>query len=221
MPFGWVEYDRPDAARMFVMSDTPADKDFEWTEQGIDGAWKYINRFYRMILSFKERYDINNLPYTNEIIKNTHKVIKDITKCYDNLEFNKVIAKVREFTNFLEKVKLDTEEVKQSYFFALVNITKLFSPIAPHLCAELLEILNIENDSWPSYKEELTVDDTVTIALSVNGKLRATENVTKDLSKEIMEDIARNNEAIKRHTDGKEIVKVIVVLNKMVNFVIK
>ena len=210
-----------DAARMFVMSDTPADKDFEWTEQGIDGAWKYINRFYRMVSSFKERYDISNFSYVNEIVKNTHKVIKEITKFYDNLEFNRVIAKIREFTNFLEKTKLDTEEVKKSYFFAIVNVTKLFSPIAPHLCAELLEILKVDDVTWPTYNEELTIDDKITIALSVNGRLRATEEIARDLPKEEMEAIAKNNEAVKRHTEGKEIVKVIVVPNKMVNIVVK
>lgn len=220
-----VEAYGADAARMFVMSDTPADRDFEWTEQGIDGAWKYINKFYKMVISFVEKYSINDnvdfSKYNNEIIKNTHKAIKDITNFYNRLEFNKIIARIREFTNFLEKVKINTKEDEESYFFALINVIKLFSPIAPHLCSELLEIISIDNDSWPSYNEDLTIDNTITIALSVNGKLRATEEINKGLSKEELENIAKNNDNIKRHIDGKEIVKIIVIPDKMVNIVVK
>lgn len=220
-----VEAYGADAARMFVMSDTPADKDFEWTEQGIDGAWKYINKFYKMVISFVEKYSINDnvdfSKYNNEIIKNTHKAIKDITNFYNRLEFNKIIARIREFTNFLEKVKINTKEDEESYFFALINVIKLFSPIAPHLCSELLEVISIDNDSWPSYNEDLTIDNTITIALSVNGKLRATEEINKGLSKEELENIAKNNDNIKRHIDGKEIVKIIVIPDKMVNIVVK
>ena len=220
-----VEAYGADAARMFVMSDTPADRDFEWTEQGIDGAWKYINKFYKMVISFVEKYSINDnvdfSKYNNEIIKNTHKAIKDITNFYNRLEFNKIIARIREFTNFLEKVKINTKEDEESYFFALINVIKLFSPIAPHLCSELLEVISIDNDSWPSYNEDLTIDNTITIALSVNGKLRATEEINKGLSKEELENIAKNNDNIKRHIDGKEIVKIIVIPDKMVNIVVK
>ena len=220
-----VEAYGADAARMFVMSDTPADRDFEWTEQGIDGAWKYINKFYKMVISFVEKYSINDnidfSKYNNEIIKNTHKAIKDITNFYNRLEFNKIIARIREFTNFLEKVKINTKEDEESYFFALINVIKLFSPIAPHLCSELLEVISIDNDSWPSYNEDLTIDNTITVALSVNGKLRATEEINKGLSKEELEDIAKNNDNIKRHIDGKEIVKIIVIPDKMVNIVVK
>ena len=220
-----VEAYGADAARMFVMSDTPADRDFEWTEQGIDGAWKYINKFYKMVISFVEKYSINDnidfSKYNNEIIKNTHKAIKDITNFYNRLEFNKIIARIREFTNFLEKVKINTKEDEESYFFALINVIKLFSPIAPHLCSELLEVISIDNDSWPSYNEDLTIDNTITVALSVNGKLRATEEINKGLSKEELENIAKNNDNIKRHIDGKEIVKIIVIPDKMVNIVVK
>ena len=92
----------------------------------------------------KYQKQINDDSSFNEIIKNTHKLIKEITKNYENIEFNKAIARVREFTNFLEKVKINTQEEKESYLFALVTIIKLFSPIAPHLCSELLEIFEKE-----------------------------------------------------------------------------
>lgn len=210
-----------DSARMFVMSDSPANKDFEWTEQGIDGCWKYINKFYKICSCFEyKNLDISNINYNNIIIKNTHKLIKDITINYDNIEFNKAIARVREFTNFLEKVKINTEEEKKSYLFALITVVKLFSPITPHLCAELLDILDCKNNDWPVYDESLTIDNVVNIAVAVNGKLRATIEVSKDIDKIELEELAKQNDNIKKYIDGVNIKKVIVVENKMINFVI-
>ena len=210
-----------DAARMFVMSDSPADKDFEWTEQGIDGCWKYINRFYRLCGSFKNKViDISNINYNNDIIKNRHKLIKEATKNYNNIEFNKVIAKIREFTNYLEKLNIKTEEEEKSYLFALHTVIKVFTPIAPHLCSELMEMFSIREQTWPTYDEKLTIDNTVVVALSVNGKLRATMEIDKDLDKITTENLARQNESIKKYIDNAEVKKVIVVPNKMVNFVI-
>lgn len=209
-----------DAARMFVMSDSPADKDFEWTEQGIEGCWKYINKFYKTTSIFKKRYNINDINFNNEIIKNTHKTIKEVTKNFENLEFNKAIAKIRELSNFLDKVDLTSEENNKSYYFAIVNMVKLFMPIAPHLCSELLEILNIDNKSWPKYKEELTVDNEITIAVQVNGKLRATIEINKDISDIELEKIIKDNANIKKYIDDINIKKFIIVPNKLVNIVI-
>ena len=210
-----------DSARMFVLSDTPADKDFEWTTAGIDGCWKYINKFYRLIANHCDYIPENSvLNDNNAIIKTTHKYIKDTTIALNNLEFNKAIAKIREFSNYLEKVQLKTEEDKQSYYFALINITKLFMPFAPHLCRELLERLKVNNADWPEYNEALTVEDTIGIAIQINGKLRGTLQVKKDLSKEELENLARNEEGAKKYLEGKEIKKVIVVPNKLVSFVI-
>ena len=138
----------------------------------------------------------------------------------NNLEFNKAIAKIREFSNYLEKVQIKTEEDKQSYYFALINITKLFMPFAPHLCSELLERLKVNNTDWPEYNEALTVEDTIGIAIQINGKLRGTLQVKKDLSKGELENLARNEEGAKKYLEGKEIKKVIVVPNKLVSFVI-
>ena len=209
-----------DAARVFVMSDSPADKDFEWTEEGIDSCWKYINRFFNLATHFKEKFSVDKINYNNEIIKNTHKTIKFVTNSLENLEFNKAIAKIREFTNFLEKVELKTHEEKESYYFALVSVVKLFMPFAPHLCSELTEKLSIDNENWPIYNDEYTIDDNVVVALQVNGKLRATINVSKDLASSELEQLAKAEPNIEKYIKNKDIKKVIIVPNKLVNFVI-
>ena len=209
-----------DAARVFVMSDSPADKDFEWTEEGIDSCWKYINRFFNLATHFKEKFSVDKINYNNEIIKNTHKTIKFVTNSLENLEFNKAIAKIREFTNFLEKVELKNDEEKESYYFALVSVVKLFMPFAPHLCSELAEKLNIDNETWPIYNDEYTIDDNVVIALQVNGKLRGTINVSKDLSDSELEQLAKAEPNIEKYIKNKDISRIVIVPNKLVNFVV-
>lgn len=209
-----------DAARVFVMSDTPADKDFEWSEDGIDSCWKYINRFYRLATSFKEKFDISEFNYVNEIVKNTHKTVKAVTNSLNNLEFNKAIAKIRELTNFLEKAQIKSDEEKKSYFFALISVIKLFAPFAPHLCCELLETFGITDQYWPSFNDEYTIDNDVTIALQVNGKLRSTINVPLDFDKTELEKLAKKEVNVTKYIGDKTIKRMIVVPNKLVNFVV-
>ena len=117
-------------------------------------------------------------------------------------------------------MNIKTEEEEKSYLFALHTVIKVFTPIAPHLCSELMEMFSIREQTWPTYDEKLTIDNTVVVALSVNGKLRATMEIDKDLDKITTENLARQNESIKKYIDNAEVKKVIVVPNKMVNFVI-
>lgn len=102
----------------------------------------------------------------------------------------------------------------------MVNVTKLFLPFAPHLCSELLERLKITDSTWPIFDDNFTVENTVTIAIQINGKLRGTLQIQKDLPKDEVENLVKNEENIKKYLEGNEIKKTIVVPNKLVNFVI-
>lgn len=208
-----------DAARVFVMSDSPADKDFEWTDEGIEGCWKYINRFYRLVTSFNQKY-VSDSNLENEITKNTHKTIKYVTEDIENLEFNKAIAHIREFTNFLEKTKPNSEDEKKSYYFALISVTKLFNPFAPHICNELMEFLEISDRTWPSYNDQLIIENIVTIALQVNGKLRGTIDISTDLDRESIEKLALNDSRVLKYISGLNIKKIIIIPNKLINIVV-
>lgn len=232
-----------DAARVFVMSDSPADKDFEWTEEGIESCWKYICRFHRLVNSFVDSFgnsfdepsgnpdlDNPNLDGKNfspnnvdEIIKNTHRIIKYVTEDMEELKFNCAIAHIREFTNFLEKVKIDGEEAKKSYFFALVSIVKLFSPFAPHLCSELVEKLGLDGERqvWPSYNPSLTVENKVTIAIQVNGRLRGTLDMEKDATEEVVRELALADAKVAKYVANRTIKKVIFVPSKLLNIVVE
>lgn len=218
-----------DSARLFVLSDTPADKDFEWTTEGIEGAWKYINRVWKLGATFAEENDLDKLKNikvnkTNALLIENHKAVKAVSSFLENLEFNKAIARLREFSNAIEKFTPQDDEDKVIKYQCIVNLIKMLAPFTPHLCEELNSLLKqtptLDIASWPTYDEKLTIDTEITIAIQVNGKLRGDIKVEKDLDRAKVEELCKNQENVKKHLEGKEIKKVIVVPNKLVNFVV-
>ena len=221
-----------DSARMFVLSDSPADKDFEWTEKGIEGCWKYINKLWKLGAGFVEENKADlvtlanyDLTSSNEkVLKEIHKAIKDVSIFLDGLEFNKAIARTRELSNALEKFKAIDEEAKAVLFFGIKTVVKLIAPFTPHLSEELNELFGEVNKlhiaEWSKYDEAMTVDNMLTIAIQINGKLRGTIEVAKDLSKDKVEALAKQEPNVAKYLVGVEIKKVIVVPNKLVSIVI-
>ena len=218
-----------DSARLFVLSDTPADKDFEWTTEGIEGSSKYINKVWKLCVSFVENNDLNKIKSTkiqktNDLLIENHKAIKVITNFLENLEFNKAIARIREFSNAIEKFNAKDDEDLAIKFFALENLIKMLAPFTPHICEEINEVFDEKTTlnlaKWPIFDEKLTIDSEVTVVIQVNSKLRGEIKVKKDEDRKIIEDMAKNQENVKKYLDGKEIKKVIIVPNKLVNFVV-
>ena len=210
-----VENYGADALRLYEMFMGPLEASLPWSDTGLDGAKKYLDRVYRL---FSEKEFTNK--FTNE---NDGKLdyiynysIKKITADFEALKFNTAISQMMVFTNELYK----SEKLYVPY---LEGFIKTLACIAPHLGEEIWEMLGhkdlIDFEPWPSYDDSKIVLDLIKIAVSVNGKLRATIDVKPDLSEEEVREIALSQEAIQRHTEGKEIKKVIVVKNKIVNIV--
>ena len=223
-----------DTARLFMLSDTPVSRDLDWSESGIDGAWKYVNRLWKLVMANLSgeikitegalNYSLENYSKSQiEIIKLTHKTISAVKDEYEKIGFNRAIAKIREFSNALEKYEVASSEDAKIMFFALKNLVILFSPIMPHLAEELWARMDqqglVSNAEFPEFDAKLIVDDTVSIALQVSGKLRGVVEIAKGLSKEEIEKIAFENENVKKFIEGKEIKKVIIVPDKLVNIV--
>ncbi|MDR2777449.1 MAG: leucine--tRNA ligase [Rickettsiales bacterium] len=210
-----------DAARVFVMSDSPADKDFEWTEEGIRGCCKYINRFHSLMSIHGKKFDFF-LDSDSEVTRYVHRVIRDVTYNLENFEFNRAIARIREFTNFIERVDVKTASDEQTRFSAMVIAAKLFSPFAPHLCSEVLELAGASDPSWPSYSEELAREEMVTVAVQINGRLRGTISVPRngDPGEEKMVAMARSDPGVGKYLEGKQIKKIIVVPLRVINIVL-
>ena len=222
-----------DTARLFMMSDSPPDRDLEWTEAGIDGAWRYINRVWRLVITLQDAISAVNPDATpsfsdNRLIearKLTHKTIKAVSDDLDAFHFNKAVARIRELTNSLYDIAPDSPEsvwVLREGIFALL---KLANPLIPHLTEELWARLGnaspLVAEAWPEADSTLLTEDSVTIAIQVNGKLRATLDMPKDLDKEEAQARALAVSAVEHALMGKQIVKVIVVPNRIVNVVVK
>jgi leucyl-tRNA synthetase len=165
-----------------------------------------------------------NIEHAN-LLRQIHKTIKEVTEFYEEMAFNKAIAKVRELSNVMEKIKCYSEHEIAVLYIGLKTISQLLSPITPHLCEEFWEMLHeksdeIEETNWPKYEKSLTVDSTVTIAVQVNGKLKGTIEVEKDASNSIVEKLALEQENVARYIDNRSIKKIIVVPNKIVSVVV-
>ena len=212
-----------DAARLFVLSDSPPERDLEWTESGIDGAYKYLNRLWRLVsLPMPER-KIGTPTDSLDIRRKIHRTIHDMTQDLENFHFNKAVARLRELSNALEDFKAagGDEKVLREGCEAVVL---LMNPLMPHLAEELWHGLGhktlVADTPWPKADPALVVNDTVTMAIQVNGKLRATITMQKDVPQDEAEKLALADAAVQKAMEGKPARKVIVVPNRIVNVVI-
>lgn len=214
-----------DAARVFMLSDTPPERDLEWTEAGIDGAWRYINRLWRMALACpgKTAKPETFSAAADKLIRMAHKTIAAVTEDLNKLRFNVAVARLRELTNALGELKLTEDGDKYAYRFAFETLVRLIAPIAPHIAEEMWHFIGNETllaeQRWPVADAALAADDKITMAVQVMGKMRGTIEVAKDSDDEAVKEIALALPTVKAQLEGKTIRKIIVVKNKIVNVV--
>ncbi|MEM9262452.1 MAG: leucine--tRNA ligase [Pseudomonadota bacterium] len=220
-----------DAARWFMLSDSPPERDVEWTDAGVAGAWKLINRIWETIepsagiLEAGEptvQGDVDDKDL--ELRRATHSAIDGITKDIEGFRFNKAIARLYEFVATIKKSVDVSTSVKAEALSALV---RLVGPFTPHLAEECWATLHGDTDvgfvcnaAWPTADPALLEQDLVTLPIQVNGKRRAEIDVAKDASKEDIEALALGLEDVQRHTSDKTIRKIIVVPGRIVNIVV-
>ena len=202
-----------DALRVYEMFIGDYEKDAAWSENGLKGCKRFIDKIYRL----KDKVNDSDL-YTESLEILINKTIKKVTEDIDTMNYNTAVSALMILANAYDK--LDTIS-RKDYRTLLV----LLNPIAPHVTEELNEILNLGKpiceSEWLTYDENKINDETVNIAVSVNGKLRATFSVSKDIDKDELLNIAKSQENVIKHIEGHEIIKEIVVPNKIVNIVIK
>ena len=204
-----------DTARLFMMSDSPPDRGLEWTDSGIDGAWRYIQRLYRLLTEFR---DVGAKTESSpELKKLTHKTIDAVTKDLEQFHFNKAVARIRELTNAIEKEPIATVGE------AIEATIHLIAPLLPHLAEELWSMLGhrdlIATRPWPKADPALLEDETVTVAVQVNGKLRATLTLAKNMPEDEAKALALAHPSVVSAMEGKTLKKAIVVPNRIVNLV--
>lgn len=228
-----------DTARLFILSDSPPARDFDWSDAGVEGCYKFLNRVWRLISTNQDNISLDYPKFVagslkdksnDDLVRTVHIAIKGITNDISNdFQFNTVISKYRELTNAIydwQAKKSDlTEEDKQVLSFAVVSLIKLMSPVAVHLTEEAWHDLggekSIHEEPWCEWDENLAKSSSITLVVQVNGKVKDKIEVNESLDQEEMKQVALNSEKVKALTEGKTIVKTIVVPKKLVNIVVK
>lgn len=235
-----------DSSRVFTLFAAPPEKELEWNMNGLAGAYRFINRLYLLVSGTAEFSDHNaksenhygvELKNRNqkdeEIQKKLHQTVKKVTESIeDDFHFNTAIAAVMELLNDMTTYKQEvidkdniSSESKKIWREVLEKTILLIAPFAPHVADELWAYLGNETftfeEEWPKYDEELTKDHTFNLVIQVNGKVRDMVSAQIGISKDDAEKLAFESEKAKKFIDGKEVVKVIVVPNKLVNVVVK
>lgn len=210
-----------DTARWFVMSDSPPERDVEWTAAGAEAAWKHLQRIWRMADEISSAEEGASAPdEALALAKATHRTIADVTEGIEGFAFNKSIAKLYEFTNTLHKSKAGKSD-KQA---AMRVMTQLMQPMTPHLAEEVWALMGgegmVTTAPWPMVDPAMLVDDTITLPIQINGKRRSEIAVAKDLPKSEVEKLALADEAVIRALAGNTPKKLIVVPGRIINVVI-
>ncbi|MBT8153497.1 leucine--tRNA ligase [Epibacterium ulvae] len=207
-----------DTARWFVLSDSPPERDVEWTASGAEAAHKHLSRVYRIAAEAAAMEDGEGKDDAS-LLREMHKAIRDVTLGVESFGFNASIAKLYGFTNTVAKSKAGAGAKQQ----AAKVLAQLMSPMTPHLSEAIWEMLGgeglIANAPWPVADEAMLVEGSVTLPIQINGKRRGEIEVAKDLGKSEVEKIALAHEAVQKALDGKAPKKVIVVPGRIVNVV--
>jgi len=215
-----VEKYGADTLRLYEMFMGPLDASIAWSEEGLEGARRFLDRVWRLMVDeehdgkMRDRITTFNNGHLDKVY---HETVKKVTEDFNQLHFNTAISQLMVFVNAANKEKVAL------YYPYMKGFVQLLAPIAPHIAEQLWEILggkdSIVNHEWPTYDEALLVEDEIEIVFQINGKVRAKLTVAADLSREELEKAALADEDVQRHLDGKTVRKVIAVPNKLVNIV--
>ena len=225
-----------DTARWFMLSDSPPERDLEWTDAGVQGVWRYVNRLWRLIAEPTSELAAANAGKPDQfdepaklLRRATHKAILSVTTYLQDFQYNRAVAAVHELSNAVmdfEATRSDTANFGGAWAHreSLEALTRLLSPLMPHLAEEAWQQLGYDgllaDMPWPTHDLNLIVDDSVTVAVQVNGKLRATLEIARDTADAVAEAAALAHPSVQKAVDGKMVRKVIVVANRIVNIVV-
>ena len=211
-----------DAVRFFILSDSPPEKDVQWSEQGMLSAYKFVQKFWLLHEKIMNNILVsdNDKHLDEEIEKFINQLVFKITKNLENFHYNVIIANLHEVYNFLSKVveKInDQEKFKKNY----IKILKVMFPVMPHLMSECLSQLEVkENLSWPNIDEKHLINEKINIVIQINGKKRDLITLEKSMDKNQLIELIKKNEKIQKFVMGKTIKKTVYVQDKLINLII-
>tara|TARA_B100001057_G_scaffold67173_1_gene60886 strand:- start:11 stop:910 length:900 start_codon:yes stop_codon:yes gene_type:complete len=210
-----------DAVRLFILSDSPPEKDVQWSDTGISASYKFLQKLWVLnekVVSNKKKFksfDVDLEKFTNQIIK---KFNDDLNR----FGFNVTIASIYKIYTFYNK-QISKEDWGNNFYKNYLNILEIINPIIPHFSNECLEKLNhpIKNITWPPIDKKYLEEEIFQIVTQVNGKKRKVFSINKSIDKETIINKIKNDDQIKKYLDNKKIIKTIYIENKLINFIIQ
>ena len=216
-----------DTARFFMLSDSPPDRDMEWSDSGVEGSWRFLNKLWKFVHNLEVINVKTSLPsklsnQNKELLTDLNIAIQEITKSIESFTFNIAIASIRTLFNKLSSYKVSTDEDNSILLFVTNKLLIMINPMAPHLAEELWQTLNNEgmicHANWPEVNDVFLEKNNVKIPIQVNGKMRAVIEVPPDLNKEDLEKLALNEKNVLKFLNGSP-KKSIIIPNRIINFV--
>jgi leucyl-tRNA synthetase len=207
-----------DAVRLFILSDSPPEKDVQWSDEGIKSSYKFIQKLWvlnqKIIEEIKASHPSN---LNNDLEKITNKFLKEVTQNIDNFAYNKIVANFHEIYSSLNKVilnKIEKEKLVESYKKILIAI----SPVIPHFSNECMKILNIDEKMlWPKVNEKFLLEENIKFIIQVNGKTKKIIISKKDTSEDLLLEKIKNDNKLYELIKNKNIQKKIFIPNKLIN----
>jgi leucyl-tRNA synthetase len=225
-----IEIYGADTARWFMLSDSPPDRDLEWTAAGVEGAYRFLQRVWRQVTEAAEKLPPPGTPVPtdaagSELRRAAHKTVQAVTEDVERFRFNRAVARIYELSNAISSAaKGAQDETGPALRECLEILVRLIGPMMPHLGEELWRRLGrdgmLVDQPWPEADPSLTIDNSITVAVQVNGKLRGTIDLPRDAAEEAAERAALAEPGVQRALAGKPPRKVIVVRNRIVNVVV-
>ena len=209
-----------DAARLFILSDSPPEKDVQWSEEGIASSFKFIQKLWNLNLKFKDEIKKNHSnDVDNDLEKSMNIFVRNVTNNLENFSYNKIIANIHEAYSSLTKIlnknyKKNTIHENYKKFFTVI------SPVIPHFSSECLNSLNLESQIWPSIDESILEEEKTNIVIQINGKKRGIINIEKETEEIKLIEIIKNKNELNKYLKNKNIKRKIYIKNKLINLII-
>ena len=209
-----------DAARLFILSDSPPEKDVQWSEEGINSSYKFIQKLWNLnIKIIEESNKDHETDYDDKIVKYTNKLIKKITDNLENFSYNKIIANLHEMYSFLIK-QIEKPYKKNTLIDNYKNILIMMIPVIPHFSNECLNLLKNTEVKWPKINPQMLEENMVNIVIQINGKKRELIQINGKISEEELLDKIKINKNLFKYLQDKEIKRKIYIPNKLINIII-
>ncbi len=227
-----------DTGRTFILFVGPPDQDAEWSDQGVEGVFRFLNRVWRAVNGNRDKFVsdwANKLSEAAELTeeqkslrRKTHQTIRDVTEDIETMHLNTAVSSLMELTNellpFAEKIEEGDEIACAVFSEAAENLVLLLSPFAPHICDEMWQRLGKDGTTWqaewPAYDEQIAAEEMITIVVQVNGKVRDRLQVPAGTDMDTVAEMALKQPNVLRHIEGKQVRKVIKVPDRLVNIVV-